>query len=139
MIIRRFILLFLLFPFPLQAVELGKHEAQACEAILCAVGIVIPASHDKCRQVLTDWSIYLATLGPFRKPPKCPMSDDDGKAIGEMDMDCKTIQDPELRQVCLDASSLPPVNECSGLMPLERAACECRLEHSGDPSSCTRG
>ncbi len=93
---------------------LGGGKGLACEAIICAIGVAIPESHAKCTQVLTEWSIYLATLGPFSSKPKCPKKDSDNNTIGYLEMDCNAIQHPELKQQCLNAQRLP--NDCSGYL-----------------------
>jgi hypothetical protein len=117
---------------------LSGKEGLACEALLCAVGIAIPASHDKCREVLIDWSIYLGTLGFFKKPPSCPQEDANGKTVGYSDVDCNQIQDVELKQMCLDARRPPSDNECSGLPADEREVCECekRNRNGGGKRIC---
>lgn len=127
---------FLLFSANSNALA-GK-EGLACEALLCAVGIAIPASHDKCREVLIDWSIYLGTLGFFKKPPSCPQEDANGLTVGYSDVDCNLIQDIELRQMCLDARRPPSDDECSGLEFDDRAECECnkRNRKGGDRQIC---
>ncbi|MBS0044834.1 hypothetical protein KFE26_21440 [Shewanella sp. M16] len=102
----------------------NKNEL-ACEAILCAVGIAIPASHNECRKVLIDWNTYLATLGFFSKPPKCPKTDATGMVIGYEEMDCDLIQDAQARQMCHD-SIKPPATGCAALEPEFREQCECQ-------------
>ena len=101
----------------------GDKSELACEAILCAVGIAIPASHDKCREVLIDWSVYLSTLGFFSSPPKCPKTDATGMVVGWLEMDCNLIQDQELRLMCLNARKKE--RNCNTLPPWDRQICEC--------------
>lgn len=114
------------------AVKLKKGEGLACEAILCAVGIAIPESHSECRKVLTEWSLYLATLGPFRSSPKCPKKDSANNIIGYTEMDCKTIQDPEMKKMCLEATGTGTGDSCADLSdPKERIDCECRSNPRG--------
>jgi hypothetical protein len=88
-------------------VELNKGQRLACGAILCAVGIAIPASHSECRKVLQDWSIYLATLGPFRSKPKCPIIANN-QAVSYSTMTCSSIVDPEFRSMCDNANNTKP-------------------------------
>ncbi|WP_299496377.1 hypothetical protein [uncultured Shewanella sp.] len=107
------------------ALDLSSKSKLACEALLCAVGIAIPDSHDECREILIDWNIYLATLGFFSSPPSCPKTDATGLVVGFAEMNCNLIQDTSLRTECLNARKKPPVNQCEGLPPQQRARCEC--------------
>ncbi len=116
------------------AADLSSKSKLACEALICAVGIAIPASHDKCREVLTDWSIYLATLGFFSSPPKCPKTDANGLIIGYEEMDCNLIQDTQARQMCLDAQGDTEPVGCAALPPEERQLCDCRERNRNNPS-----
>lgn len=115
-----------------KAIDLGKGETLACEAILCAVGIAIPESHSECKKVLTEWSLYLATLGPFSSKPKCPSADAGGNITGWQEMKCETIQDTEMRQKCLDALGGGTGDQCDSITdPVERIECECRNNDGG--------
>lgn len=111
---------------PAQAgINLNRGQALACEAILCAVGIAIPESHSECRRVLRDWSIYLATLGPFRSKPRCPRVNDVGNIYEEIEMFCDTIIDVDSRAEC-HASTIPPGSvRCDDIIdPDMRFRCE---------------
>ncbi|MCG7556083.1 hypothetical protein [Pseudoalteromonas sp. Of11M-6] len=89
---------------------LSKGQGLACEAILCAVGIAIPESHNECRKVLTEWSIYLATLGFFRSKPKCPKKDPQDVVTGLESMECSSINNSELRNLCYQSNQ--PEQNC---------------------------
>lgn len=133
-----FISLTLTFAMSNQAIagDLDSKSKLACEALICSVGIAIPASHDKCREVLTDWSIYLATLGFFSSPPKCPKTDAKGIVVGYEEMNCNLIQDAEAKQMCLESQSREPAR-CSTLPPFQREMCECRERNRRNPAvSC---
>jgi len=88
-------------------VNLNKGQRLACGAILCGVGIVIPESRSECTKVLRDWSIYVATLGPFRSKPKCPIVKN-GSSASYNTMSCSSIADQEYRQMCEGADSTKP-------------------------------
>lgn len=88
-------------------INLSKGQRLACGAILCAVGIAIPESRSECTKVLRDWSIYVATLGPFKSKPKCPIVKNGG-AGGSNVMSCRSIADPEYRKMCEDADNGKP-------------------------------
>jgi|GEM_PF-3186549 len=110
-------------------INLSSGRGLACEALLCAVGIAIPASHSKCRSVLREWAIYLATLSWFRSTPKCPIITDTGEVVGHNDMTCDVIQDLESRQICEEANNIrpgrnQPVDPCAELVGVERELCE---------------
>lgn len=98
-----------------KAIELSGKETLSCEAVLCAVGIAIPESHSKCRKVLTEWSAYLATLGMFREPQKCPKYDHKGKLIGYDEMKCSAIQDDKMRKICNDAMGTGGYDNCNNV------------------------
>lgn len=117
----------MLITAPAHAIKLKKKNALACEAILCAVGIAIPASHSECRKVLTEWSIYLATLGPFTSKPKCPRIDKNEVIISWEEMKCSSIQDADLRKICEDAEgSGTGGGSCTDLSdPKDIIECEC--------------
>lgn len=103
-----FLLFFLLvLASTANSVELKKGQRLACGAILCAVGIAIPASHSECRKALLDWSVYLATLGPFRSKPKCPIIASN-QAVSYSTMTCSSIVDPEFRSMCDNANDTKP-------------------------------
>jgi hypothetical protein len=93
---------------PAHAVNLSKGQSLACGAILCGVGIVIPESRSECTKVLRDWSIYVATLGPFRSKPRCPILDKAGATAGYNAMECSRISDPAYRQMCEEANNTKP-------------------------------
>lgn len=113
-------------------VNLSRGQGLACEAILCAVGIAIPESHNECRRVLFDWSVHLATLGPFRSKPKCPRVNDVGSVVAEVEMICSTIVDPDARAQC-DAATAPPGDYiCEELTtPEDRFNCENQCDTGG--------
>lgn len=110
------------------AVNLNKGQRLACGAILCAVGIAIPKSHSECRKVLRDWSIYLATLGPFRSKPKCPIVNNADNSVTYSTMTCSSIVDPEYRRMCEEAGGQKPqpgYHQCDTLVDgYQRFECE---------------
>lgn len=108
-------------------VKLKKGQGLACEMILCAVGIVIPESHSECKKVITEWTIYVATLGPFKKKPKCPMVDPNNVPTGaEQAASCSAIKSAPERNECLAAEAPPRgVYDCGSYSdPEERAECK---------------
>lgn len=117
--IKAFIIVFILtFTSFSNAVNLNSGKGLACEAILCAVGIAIPASHSKCRQVLTDWSLYLASH-PWDSAPRCPRTDAQSNIVGYSEMKCETIQDDFAQQQCFAATGR--YNNCRP----DDEACKC--------------
>lgn len=103
--IKVFLVIFILiFSGIVSAVNLNNGKGLACEAILCAVGIAIPASHSKCKDVLKKWSIYLATH-PWDSTPKCPKINAESEVVGHILMDCDDINDNDTRQQCLNAEN----------------------------------
>lgn len=120
---------------------LSRGEGLACEALLCAVGIAIPESHNECRQVLTEWSLYLATLGFFRSKPKCPKKNINGHIVAYEEMKCSSIQNSESRNEC-EIASAPPENCDSYNMgspeweDCERYMCTNVHQKRGHPELC---
>ena len=115
----------LVTPAKAAGVNLNRGQGLACEAILCAVGIAIPESHSECRRVLRDWTIYLATLGPFRRKPRCPRVNDVGNVYEEIEMICDTIVDIDMRAECHAATTPPGPVPCDELIdPDMRHRCE---------------
>ncbi len=119
-------------------INLGRGRTLACEALLCAVGVLITESRPKCLRVLRDWSIYLATLSIFRSTPKCPSVNASGHVTGYNEMTCEAIQDVEMRNLCLEANNLrpapvvPPRDPCDHLEGFEREIClveQCRIRN----------
>lgn len=102
---------------------LGKGQRLACEAIMCAIGIAIPESHNECRKVLIEWSAYSALLGPFASKPKCPKVDENQNVVGEQEVRCDDIQDAMARQQCHEATDVP--EDCSRITDRrQRMLCE---------------
>lgn len=116
------------------AIDLKKGQTLSCSAIVCAVGIAIPASHNKCRKVLTEWSIFVATLGIFQSKPKCPRVDNKGVVTGYDEMTCSSIQDATLRKTCEDASNTGGDPRDCGTFdtPKERIECLRECEENGE-------
>lgn len=112
-----------LFSASSNAGVLGKGQRLACQAIMCSIGIAIPESHNECRKVLTEWSVYAALLGPFASKPKCPKVDENQNVVGEQEVRCDDIQDDVARQQCHEATDVP--DDCSRINdPLQRELCE---------------
>ena len=118
---------------PAHAVNLNKGQSLACGAILCGVGIALAESRSKCIKVLRDWNIYVATLGPFRSPPKCPILDRDGATAGYNAAECSAIQDLQYRQLCEESSDSKPAPgyyQCDQLTDVnQRYECENSCDH----------
>lgn len=125
--------LFISFGGTVKASDLSSKETLACEALICAVGIAIPESHNECRKVLTKFAAYLATLGIFSSKPRCPKVAEDGVSIEWHDVNCDEIQNAELAQMCRDAAGeTPPIDSCADLTdPQEIIACETRCNNNG--------
>lgn len=115
--------------FNANSIDLSGGKGLACEALVCAIGIAIPESHAKCQEVLTRWSIYLATLSPFSGKPKCPKVNSDGAVYDEIEMHCSAIVDSDARLQC-EAATLPPGDYiCADITnPEERFNCENRCD-----------
>ncbi len=113
-------------PSAAAGVQLKKGQGLACEMILCAVGIVIPESHSECRRVIRDWTIYMATLGPFKRRPRCPIVDANNVPTGNEELvQCSAIQSPTERNQCYAADQPPRgVYDCDSYADSdERSAC----------------
>ena len=119
------VILSLFVTFQAKSIDLSGGKGLACEALVCAVGIAIPESHAKCQEVLTRWSIYLATLSPFSGKPKCPKVNSEGATYGETEMHCSSIADSAARMQC-ESATLPPGDYiCDEITnPGERFNCE---------------
>lgn len=125
-LIALFALIVMVAPAHGAGVNLSRGQGLACEVILCAVGIAIPESHSECRRVLFDWSVYVATLGPFKRKPKCPMVDQNNVPTGaEQAASCSAINSAPERNACLAAQAPPRgVYDCGSYSdPAERDEC----------------
>lgn len=103
------------------SINLSKGKGLACEAILCAIGIAIPASHSECKTVLKNWSLYLISH-PWDSTPKCPKTDAQSNIVGYIEMKCESIQDLELKNQCIAATNGGGDEDC-GLGDPELCQC----------------
>tara|TARA_Y100000782_G_scaffold115267_1_gene156491 strand:- start:1229 stop:1531 length:303 start_codon:yes stop_codon:yes gene_type:complete len=79
-----------IFSFNAHAINLSGNEKLACEYALCVpIGLLISESRDKCLRVERRWKLYVATLGPFKSPPKCPLINANGDKVGTVDDVCQ--------------------------------------------------
>ncbi|MDP5209853.1 hypothetical protein [Microbulbifer sp. 2205BS26-8] len=82
------------------ACDIDSDEQLVCEALMCSVGIFIPASHSECVKVQRDFAIYLATLGFWEDPPKCK----------NRDMNCQSTGNANTRSANLPAATCNNLN-----------------------------
>ncbi|CAN0490737.1 unnamed protein product, partial [Scytosiphon promiscuus] len=65
------------------ACPMPSDEQLVCEVVLCnPIGLTISESRSECLAVNRRFAIYLATLGPFRDPPRCKMRDQQCRVTG---------------------------------------------------------
>ena len=97
---------------PNQGCPIGSKEKLVCEVIMCnPLGFMSDESREKCHKINLKFAAYLATLGPFQKPPKCYKRNQSCQKIGVM---TNALINPEY---------------CDGLAtPAEQDACNEALE-----------
>lgn len=91
------------------ACPMSSAEKLVCEVVMCnPIGLAIPASHNECMRVNREFAIYLATLGPFKKPPKCKNRDQNCNVVGNASGDaaqlppsfCDELKSEQQRESC---------------------------------------
>lgn len=96
----------------LKECSVSKAEKLVCANVMCDFGRIMGEDSKECRQYKVDLAVYLATLGPFSKPPKCKMRDENCKKTGnakkaEVDEKyCKGLDTVTEQDACLAGKKL---------------------------------
>lgn len=93
-------------------------EKLVCAVVMCDFGLVMGEWSSECTEYKKDFAIYLATLGPFDKPPRCKMRDENCKKVGTA------------KKASLDAS------KCDELETVEaQTACKAAVQNNDNDTS----
>lgn len=82
-------------------------EKLVCAVVMCDFGLIMGEWSSECTQYKRDFAIYLATLGPFDRPPKCKMRDENCNKTGKAkkaavdEKFCTSLSTPEAVNACL--------------------------------------
>lgn len=91
----------------LKECSVSRAEKLICANVMCDFGRIMGEDSAECRQYKVDLAVYLATLGPFSKPPKCKLRDENCKKTGnakkaEVDEKyCKGLNTTTEQDACL--------------------------------------
>ena len=86
-------------------------EKLVCAVVICDFGLIMGEWSSECTEYKKDFAFYLATLGPFDKPPKCKMRDENCNKVGTA------------RKASLD------ISKCDGLESIEaQSACRSAVQ-----------
>ncbi|MEW5250894.1 hypothetical protein [Microbulbifer discodermiae] len=123
------------------ACDVKKDEQLVCEALMCTIGIAIPASHSECLKVQTEFAIYLATLGFWENPPKCKNRDMNCQVTGKANANvspstCNAVSSNPTDFVNCEVQASKLVGQtfnCSKYAdnPTLRTACEQQFQSNG--------
>jgi hypothetical protein len=114
----------------IQECPMGSAETLVCEAVLCSVGLLIAESRPKCIQVTKKFTIYLATLGFWSKPPSCKQRDQNCNVTGKgttasIDIDeCGELDNEEDQNNCRAAAGEVTQEYCDTFTGADKLACE---------------
>jgi hypothetical protein len=109
---------------------MGSAETLVCEVVLCSVGLAIAESRPKCLKVTKKFSIYLATLGFWSKPPSCRSRDQNCNTTGkakkaEIDINaCEALPSETEINSCKAGAGEITQEYCDTFSGADKLACE---------------
>lgn len=116
------------------ACPIPSDEQLVCEVVLCnPIGLTISESRSECLAVNRRFAIYLATLGPFRDPPRCKMRDQQCRITGRASnalVDarfCHELDTSAARNSCLAAIGQATQEYCDTFSGDAKDACEAKI------------
>lgn len=124
---------------PPEGCPMSSAEELVCEVVLCnPIGLAIAESRSECLEVNRRFTIYLATLGFWSKPPKCKMRDKNCNKVGkasnaEIDPSyCDDLDNEDEKNSCKAALGIVTQEYCDTFSGDEKEACEAQLPKPTD-------
>lgn len=110
---------------------ISRAEKLVCSVVLCnPLGLAIAESRTECLKINRDYAIYLATLGFWKKPPRCQARDENCNRTGRASTaqmrpeNCLDAGDRKKQNACMIALNATTEGYCDQFNLKEKVACE---------------